>query len=320
MPLADPGPVVLDAKGKVLLLLLVCMSGLMLLLLPERAQANVVCSANSAGLNFGSALSASATISYNCTNYDPTPVTFTLCAGIGNPSYPGTADQPKLLNGNQTVNFNLYTDAAGANVWTKNNPITTTVTIAPNGASVSGVFQFFGRIPPGQQAPVGTYTAAFYNTVLGFMQTGVPTCERSGQSGLSGIDFTLSIQASIADTCNLGTIGAVDFGAQPGLWNRVDATGSVQLSCPSARVWALRFDGGRYASGGDRRMRNAAGDHVVYRLYTDAGRNSTLGIDGTINGVGTSAVQSIPVYGRIEAGAPPAIGNYSDFVVVTLSF
>jgi spore coat protein U-like protein len=59
-------------------------------------------------------------------------------------------------------------------------------------------------------------------------------------------------------------------------------------------------------------------------MYTDAGRTTVWG-DGTtgsaINALtGTGAAQAISVFGRIPTGQSPAIGTYSDTILVTLTF
>ena len=87
-----------------------------------------------------------------------------------------------------------------------------------------------------------------------------------------------------------------------------------------SRAWTLKFDGGRNASAGVRRMRSSAGYYVPYRIYRDAGRNNVIVIDGTIAGTGTGAAQTTPVYGRTEPASAPPVGTYQDFIVVTLSF
>lgn len=313
-----PGPS--GRRAPAILMLLAALVALLALLAPQPAKANTVCSLTTqpVTLDFGSSLTASGDVRYTCRSFDPTPRTFTICIGIGNPSYPGTADQPKLLNGANTLDFNVYVDPAATIVWSKTLPIAQSVTIAAGG-TISGVLTFYGRIPAGQPSPVGTYQGFFFNTVLGFLAAGSQTCV-SQLNDLNGLDFSINITANLAEACNLGIIEAVDFGAPAGFWTEVDAVGSVQVTCPAGTSWALSFDGGQFPDGSERRMRSAGGDHVPYRLYRDSARSQLIPIEGTIAGTGIGAVQSNPVYGRVTMPMPPPVGSYADAVTVVLHF
>jgi spore coat protein U-like protein len=292
---------------------------LAILLVPQEAKANAFCQADQPTLDFGSALTARGTINWTCTNFDPTPVAFTLCAAIGTPSYPGTPQQPKMIGSSPIfLDFNVYVDSAGNELWDSSTLLTANVAIAANGRT-SGTFTYYGRIPPGQAAPPGSYSAFFYNTLIGILTTGTSICQRNAPD-FSGIDVTLSVRATLIEACTLGTIGDIDFGELAGFRDQIDAAGSVQLVCPPNRGWTLSFDGGRHAAGTERRMQDADGNLVPYRLYRDAARTDTIAIDGSVTGAGTGAAQTVPVYGPVEIGALPPVGQYSDFVVVTLGF
>ena len=62
---------------------------------------------------------------------------------------------------------------------------------------------------------------------------------------------------------------------------------------------------------------------VFYALYQDSGRTqnwgNNIGVD-TVAGTGTGSAQSIPVYGRVRPQTTPTIGNYSDSVLVTVTY
>lgn len=290
-----------------------------LLVAPERAEANVFCNVtqNPPSLNFGSAQTATGTIDYTCTNFDQSGTrNFTICLGVGTSSFPGTQTQPALQNGNNRLNYNVYKDAATTQVWTTNSPFTAALTVAA-GQTRTGSFTYYGRIAAGQTVPEATYTGQLFNTRLGYLSAG--SCQMN-VSDLAGIDFTVMVNATVASSCVLGTIGKIDFGSQPGLFTRADAAGSVVLTCPMSRAWTLKFSGGRDSSAGVRRMRSSTGVFVPYRIYRDANRTNAILIDGTIGGTGTGAAQTTPIYGRVEPTTPPPAATYQDFIVVTLSF
>ena len=289
---------------------------LWLLISPDRAEANVGCNVTQSSLNFGSAQSTPGTVNYSCQNFDNFSRTLNLCLGVGTSSFPGTTTQPAMqLNGN-ALNYSLYRDASFSQIWNTANPITRSITIPANQTS-TGTFTYYARIVPGQTVPLGNYTGQLFNTRLGFMNGS--TCQ-SNLNDQSGVEFTINVSATVAASCTLGTIGKIDFGSQSGLFTRADAAGSVQLTCPVSRAWTLRFDGGRNASAGVRRMRSSTGYYVPYRIYRDANRTTAIAIDGTITGTGTGAVQSTPIYSRTEPATPPPVATYQDFIVVTLSF
>ena len=304
------------SRGAVRFLLLAAI-GLFLLTLSRPAEANISCLEGSATLDFGTAATAVGRITYSCTNYNNTARTQTLCLSIGTPGFPGTASQPKLSSGQNTVDFNVYKSATDAEPWTPQSPILTTITLPANG-TVTGSFTFYARQVRTAATVPGNYQAFFFNTILG-TTTGGSTC-RANSGDFNGQDFTIPVTAIVTEGCTLGTIGVIDFGEQSRLINKLDAVGSVQLTCPVTVSWTLTFGPGRNASGGQRNMINADGDTVAYDLYRDAARTNRILIDGIVSGTGTGAVQSTTVYGRVERDTLPAVGDYNDFVVVVLSF
>lgn len=268
--------------------------------------------------NFGTSQTQTFSLAYRCTNESATQSrTHTLCLRRGNPQFPAVGNQPAMQMGKNVLLFNLFRDAARLNEWALTNYITKQVTLAPRQV-LNDSFTFYGMIQAGQNVPTGNYlNGILNNTLLGTLSGGQCLINATN---FQGQDTNLNFQATVAAGCTLGARTAINFGTQPGLVERADATGAVQLTCPLSRAWTLRFDGGRNASSGVRRMRSAAGAYVPYRIYRDAGRSNAVAIDGTIAGTGTGTAQTTPIYGRTEPPSPPAVGTYQDFIVVTLSF
>lgn len=293
---------------------------LWLLVSPDRAEANVGCNitGGTGTLNFGNAKTVTATVNYSCTNYGTSARSVTLCLGVGISSYPGTQSQPQMQNTTTAtpLNYNVYKDSATNQIWSTTSPITMSITF-PAGRTTTGTFTYYAKIGAGQNVPLGNYQGQLFNNRLGYINGG--SCQMN-VGDLAGVEFTTQVAATLVASCDLGTIGRIDFGTQPGLPNRVDATGAVQLTCPTGLAWTLSFDGGRNASFGVRRMRSSLGGYVTYRIYRDSNRVSVIAIDGTITGTGNGAPRTVPIYGRVEAASPPRVGLYQDFIVVTLSF
>jgi spore coat protein U-like protein len=288
---------------------------------PQPAQANIVCSASPQVVNFGSTQTATGVVNYSCQNTNPVATSFTLCLQRGTPQYPGDAAQPRMqrINGGDQLDYNLYTNSARTTEWVGNTYLSRAISI-PAGQVSTGSFTYYGRIRAGQVVPLGDYRGFIHQTKLGFVPTGVQRCDETINPGFQGVNFTVTVQATVAANCTLGARAAIDFGTQPGLFTRADATGSVQLTCPLSRAWTLTFDGGRYASSNVRRMRSAAGNYVPYTIYRDANRTNAIAVNGTVTGIGTGAAQTSNIYGRTQPPSPPPIGTYQDFIVVTLSF
>ena len=72
-------------------------------------------------------------------------------------------------------------------------------------------------------------------------------------------------------------------------------------------------------------------NYLNYNLYTDSGYShlwttttSTTSCTGGTNtcvlGTGTGLNQNVTIYGQVPAQTAPAVGTYSDTVVVTVTF
>lgn len=135
---------------------------------------------------------------------------------------------------------------------------------------------------------------------------------------------------SSGGNCAIGSY-TLDFGllaANPG--RDVIATGSLTIHCPQGLAVAINVGDGASATPVHRRMTFAGPGgqthFLEYQLYTDAAGSSIWGTGfaggRTMNLVGTGTPQTIRIYGRIPAAgtSPPAVGNYSDIITITLSF
>jgi spore coat protein U-like protein len=67
-----------------------------------------------------------------------------------------------MTHGGDSLNYNLYTDAARSNIWSDNHGSGQTATFTKNKPYTMNIF---GRIPPGQDVAVGTYTENIVATV-----------------------------------------------------------------------------------------------------------------------------------------------------------
>ena len=131
-----------------------------------QAVINAACNVSATTLNFGAynpagatALSGTSTISVYCTS--GSPYTTSLNVGSGGGSFVTRT----LLNGSDTLNFNLYRDAAYSQVWGDGTGSTFTVAGTGAGLLTANTLTVYGQIPISQDKPVGTYTSTITVTV-----------------------------------------------------------------------------------------------------------------------------------------------------------
>ncbi|MBT5000514.1 MAG: spore coat U domain-containing protein [Tateyamaria sp.] len=138
-----------NSKRNVLLLSFIA---LMFALIAQEARACII---NITSVNFGSydlfssaALKSTGNIYMNC----PIGVEYTIGLSAGS----GTFEQREMSSGTHTLNYNLYTAANREFVWYDNTTSGATVSGSGTGSSVNHVA--YGRIPPHQNVPAGSYS------------------------------------------------------------------------------------------------------------------------------------------------------------------
>ncbi|HTY50014.1 MAG TPA: spore coat U domain-containing protein [Steroidobacteraceae bacterium] len=295
-------------------------------LAPRTSHANVVCTITGGTytpLNFGGADTASGTIGYTCTGYN-SPGTYTICAGLGNASYPGSNTQPEM-QGPTTIGFNLYTNATFTTLWTSSNPLQGTLTVPTgNGVKVSGTLSYYGLIAAGQGWPAGIYTASFYNTVLGGMSGG--TCQESA-GAISGLDGTLTVTDVVTATCSV-TATNVDLGSVASGTTNVAGSGTITVECASGQKYYLGLAPSDGSTTGAGTMTGSAGNtsKIPYQLYQNAGHTTVWGNTATQNsqgngegGTGSGSTQPYTVYVLVP-GTNYTADTYSDTVTVTVNY
>jgi len=149
----------------------------LLILLPAvaRAQAQATCSFSSTpGASFGAYDDSSAvdtdtstSVTVNCArNGGPANISMTL--QIGPSAGSGLIASRALRFGANSLNYNLYRDAARSLVWGQTAGVDTqTIAIngIPNNGFKSGSFVIYGRIAARQNVPAGAYSDSVQITV-----------------------------------------------------------------------------------------------------------------------------------------------------------
>ncbi len=297
-------------------------------LVPGDAKALVVCSVLNSGLAFGGSLTGTGTVNYSCTGYNSSSTTFNLCIGLGTPSYPGTAAQPKMLNGSSTLDFNVYRNAANTTLWTTATPLVRSVTVGAGiGTTVTGSFTFYGLIPGGQTSPAGSYTANFYNTVLGFANGGGTNCQ-TNRNGNSGLDFTLPITATKVNACTVDALADANLGSVAAGASVAPGSTTIRVVCPTGTSYNIGVLPSNNNTSGAGLMSgtNSNPDTVGYQLRRTSGSGAIWGNTATstsagngVGGTGNGGNQDYTVFASVpNSNLRP--DTYSDTVRVTVNY
>lgn len=299
-------------------------------LAPQEAKANVVCLINTVGLDMGTSTTGSGSINWTCTNYTNQQRSFTLCVGLGFPSWPGIPAQPILrrTSGFSFIFFNVYRNPTFTTIWTASQPLTQGVTIPGGiGNSVSGSFPFYAARAGGTVA--GQYEAFFYNTVLGMMANG--NCQERttiGGQRHSGQQFTLPITAGVQNSCDVSALGDANLGSVPSTGGAVSGSTTISVTCPSGTPYNIGLAPSNGNTAGLGALTGTGGntDQPPYQLRRNSvtgpiwgNTASTSGPGNGVGGTGNGAAQNYPVFVTVP-GSNYAPDDYSDTVTVTVHY
>ncbi len=310
------------------LLLLLVAAPLCAALMPQDAKANVACSMTNSGLAFGTSVSGTGSINYSCTNDSATATSFTLCVALGTPSSPGTATQPMLRLGTSTVNYNVYRDAALTQIWTNVLPLTKAVSVPGGiGSTVTGSFQFYGGIASGQTPTPGNYQASFFTTKLGSISGRSTNC-RSSHAGFTGVDFTLPITATIANSCTIDALANADLGTVMAGATTPSGSTAIMVRCSNGTTYNIGVlpSNGNTSGLGQMSGTGANTDRVVYQLRQGSSAGPIWGNTATssnvgngVAGTGTGSDQNLTVYVTVPSSSYRP-DTYRDTVRITVNY
>jgi spore coat protein U-like protein len=158
-----------------------------------------------------------------------------------------------------------------------------------------------------------------------FMLTGV---DRRDAAAATTTD-TMRVVASVNSACSIG-VSDLDFQIYDSVATHrtapLDAQTTISIICVAGRIVRVRINQGLTPEPGSTdlsplRQMSMGGDVLRYNLYTDAAHT-----DVWTNAAPGEAPPSagfpvvMNVYGRVEEGQTPSAGDYSDTVVVTVTF
>jgi spore coat protein U-like protein len=140
----------------------------------------------------------------------------------------------------------------------------------------------------------------------------------------------LNVSATVKHFCSIGT-NPMTFGVYDGVVanasNALEATATVISTCTSGAAALITMNAGNSAGSGSddvpvRRMTSEAGDYLVYQVYSDVSHETVWG-NAVPTGValsGTGLPQTLTVYGSIPSAQMVPEGDYSDQIIVKITY
>lgn len=322
-------------------------------LAPAPARAATSCLASTTPMSFSDAGStqreSTATVTISCNTSGLTAlaqVRVRMCLNLDGGGTASSQTTPRrMANGfGDLLNFQVYRDAAHSQILggtaTAATPTPIQIDLTYNAPLLGGTggtsTTLYGVVPVQAGLAAGTFNNIFAatNASLTYRYAealiGTPpfptSCTTGGTSGgTTGFGFTAT--ATVLPRCTLSTATDLDFGNVPGfITGNRDQTSTVTFTCTGRTPWQVGLDNGVNASGNLRRMRLGSSANLVnYELYRDPGHGqrwgATLNTDTSAGATaGSTATQSLTVYGRIPAGQTATPGEYRDTITVTVTY
>jgi len=309
----------------------------LLILLPLKAQALSCWMTSGATINFGTLAAGEAT----ATN---TSVKFSCQANYGSTQYINVclssveASPFKMMStgdeeGKQYTLlfriFNAFDHAQELNTPASGNLMQQSLTAASN-TTVDGRFSLSAVIPAGQtQLPARSYFK--YNMDLHLTwhsatsQEALKSCTDGSAEG-EQTQGSSRAEATLADGCFIQRVTPLNFGALTSAAARADShsTATLTARCPANTAFTLGLGSGTHPSGNQRQACNSEGQCLHYGLWQDAGATQRWGDQNSGDALNVlnaeGGTQSYTLYGVVPAQPLTGTGQFSDDVVVTLTY
>ena len=297
----------------------------------DAAAANCTVDIDSA--NFGnvdtlSGVSADATaqVSISCSGVSANATAVTLCGNLGSGSGGTSGGTRTMRSGANELGYQLYADAGRATRWGSYDDTTLgqprTIRIAASDGEANGAVTLYGGLSAGQtSAGTGTYLSSFTTGEVRFYYEEGSTLDCTAPTSATLAQASFTVQATVAANC-LIAVSNLDFGLHGLIDSEVTASGGVDVTCTPNSTYSIAMDGGlAAATNPEQRLMRSGTNTIAYGLYADQAHSRPWGATGSalVSGTGAGAVQSIPVFGRV-APQPAAAGNYTDTVIVTVTY
>ena len=140
----------------------------------------------------------------------------------------------------------------------------------------------------------------------------------------------MNVSATVRHSCSIDTT-PMAFGTYDGVVanasTTLNATATIISTCTSGAAAQITINAGAYEGSVStdvpvRRMTAGASEYLVYQVYSDVSRKTIWGnSDPTgVSFTGTGAPQTLTVYGSIPSAQIVPEGEYSDQIIVTITY
>lgn len=338
------------------LMLFILMMAIGWLSLPRVASAQSVSCANPTvnNVQFGTVdlttgtVNVTGSIGWSCTSSGILGILLSPQANIAmclnlNTGTGGTQANPRLLSsGSNTLQYQLYSDAATTQIWgstaTPGTPTPLGIAVAiPAGlllsTTVTGQTPFYARLPGGQTtAPVGTYNSTLAVTVSGTytLNTNTPLSScTSGQRVLNAGSAAFTTSATVQKACVV-TANNVNLGAVPFTAVNTTASNTLGATCTSGTPYFVGLAPSNGSTTGAGLMKGTIvgnTDQVPYQLSSTPGPSGVIWgntatsttVGNGVSGTGNGLSQSLTVYAT-AASANYTPDSYSDTVTINVNY
>lgn len=297
-----------------------------------------VCSFSNTGVDFGNVnltggavVTSTGTFDATCTGTPGQSVDICANFDAGSGGVDASGDPRYMVQGSTKLNYNLARNNSGKQIWgsylwaPSPVPPNLKIKLDKNGNGTASL-TVYGRIYGAQTTtPTGTFIATFSGaqSQVDYGYNGVFNCGATLSSRVQNVPFVVRVTNN--STCAVTTTN-LDFGAQSDLSVAKLATNSIYITCTPGTAYTIGMSNGSSGASSPtlRKMTNAATtDYVGYSIYRDAARTQVWG-DGVSGGMpsatGNGLAQSFTGYGIVPAQASPSPLDYTDTLIVTITY
>lgn len=230
-----------------------------------------------------------------------------------------------------TIPYQIYSDGGYTTTYTGGLVVVNlngiTLLNLLNASSTSTTIPIYISTTPGAVVPAGTYTDTVSVTWVyaNICEGGVNVAGLClGTLNNGTVTRTITVSLIVTNDCTI-TAPSVVFGSAPLVGGFPTISQNISLVCSKSMSYTVGMGaGGNPVSGGGRRQMSSGANLLQYDIFK---ADSTVwGGSGTARATGPAAadgvsVQTIPYTARVYSDqTTPAVGNYTDSVMVDVSF
>jgi spore coat protein U-like protein len=164
------------------------------------------------------------------------------------------------------------------------------------------------------------FSRARIATLVVLVAAGLMLASGAYAQGPSPQTANMPVQANVVARCSVSA-ATLDFGTYDVFSGaNLDAAAALTLTCTRGAATTITLGNGLHVAGTQRQLLGPAAAVLPYNLYSDNGRTTAWPALGVAYAAPDRAAHAVTVYGRLTGGLDVPVGNYTDTVVVTVTF